>query len=236
MINLAVIPARGGSKGLKNKNILPLSGKPLISYTIECAKQSIHVNHTIVSTDSLEIAEISRKNEAEVPFIRPAEFSSDTASSIDVLIHAVKEFEKGTGKRVANVILLQPTSPLRTTAQLNQAIELYLSNKQTPVVSVCESESHPYYLRKISGNSLVPYDDTVNKHLRRQDLETVYQLNGAIYITSRDFLIEHGLIYKDKVIPYVMSKQTSIDIDDKYDFLTAEAILKEMITGDERFV
>jgi CMP-N,N'-diacetyllegionaminic acid synthase len=119
---------------------------------------------------------------------------------------------------------------------LNQAIELYLANEQTPVVSVCESESHPYYLRKISGNQLVPYDDTTNNHLRRQDLEPVYQLNGAIYITSRDFLIEHGLIYKDKVIPYIMSKQTSIDIDDKFDFLTAEAILKEMNTGDERFV
>jgi CMP-N,N'-diacetyllegionaminic acid synthase len=236
MINLAIIPARGGSKGLKNKNILPLSGKPLISYTIECAKQSIHVNHTIVSTDSLEIAKVSQDSEAEVPFIRPAELSSDTASSVDVLIHAVKEFEKETGKKVSNVILLQPTSPLRTTAQLNQAIELYLANEQTPVVSVCESESHPYYLRKISGNQLVPYDGTTNNHLRRQDLEPVYQLNGAIYITSRDFLIEHGLIYKDKVIPYIMSKQTSIDIDDKFDFLTAEAILKEMNTGDERFV
>ncbi|MGR3766078.1 acylneuraminate cytidylyltransferase family protein [Rossellomorea sp. NS-SX7] len=236
MINLAIIPARGGSKGLRNKNILPLAGKPLISYTIECAQQSTLVDHTLVSTDSLEIAEVSRKSGAEVPFIRPAELSSDTASSIDVLIHAVKKFEEETGKRVANVILLQPTSPLRTTAQLNQAIELYLANEQTPVVSVCESESHPYYLRKISGNNLVPYDDTANNHLRRQDLETVYQLNGAIYITSRDFLIEHGLIYKDRVIPYVMHKEASIDIDDKYDFLTAEAILKEMNTGDERFV
>lgn len=236
MTNLVVIPARGGSKGLRNKNILPLSGKALISYTIESANSSAYIDHTLVSTDSREIAAISQEYGAEVPFLRPDILATDQASSVDVLIHAVKEFEEISRKRVENVVLLQPTSPLRTAEHVNQAFKLYLENNQIPVVSVCETDSHPYYLRNIKDNFLVPFLDTENNNIRRQDLDNVYQLNGAIYITSKEFLMRHGSIYKEEVIPYIMSKQSSVDVDDKYDFLAAEAILQEINNGDERFV
>lgn len=233
MINLAVIPARGGSKGLPKKNILPLLGKPLIGYTIEASQNSDIIEHTLVSTDSLDIARIAETFGAKLPFIRPDYLATDTATSIDVLIHAVEEYEKEIGRKVDNVVLLQPTSPLRTTEHINEAFKLYIENDRTPTVSVCEADSHPYYLRTIKDDLLIPYLQVSNNHLRRQDLENVYRLNGAIYITSREFLINNRALYNDQVIPYIMTKQSSVDIDDRIDFITAEAIIKETNNGVE---
>lgn len=223
-MNIAIIPARGGSKRLPNKNILPLGGKPLIVWTIEAARQSKAFDLVLVSTDSEAIAKVSLSAGATVPFLRPAELASDTATTNDVVSHMVAWVESQYGV-VQRVALLQPTSPLRTALHIQEAMSLYDDKSASAVVSVCELD-HPiqYCNRLPKDNSLNGFiTPSVNK--RSQELEPFYRLNGAMYIFERRFVGSLSNIYSDGAFAYVMDKYSSVDIDDVVDFNYAKFLL-----------
>ncbi len=215
---LVVIPARGGSKGLPGKNIKMLCGKPLIAYSIDVARAITSDDNICVSTDDQHIIEVVESYGLKVPFVRPAEYATDTATTNDVLLHAIKFYEDK-GKKFNKILLLQPTSPLRTVEQVKEAVSLYRDDVDM-VVSVTKSHA-PAVLCKddIDGYVNLVY----NKHAGgRQSLPTFYEFNGAIYVINVDSLKHKGLGGFNKRIKYVMSKETSIDIDDIYDFMFVE--------------
>lgn len=227
---VGIIPARGGSKGLPRKNILPLGGRPLISYTIEAALKS-KINRTIVSTEDKEIAEIARECGAEVPFLRPKKLATDTASSLSVILHALNYLEKKERYYSDVIVFLQPTSPFRTYKHINEALEMFFSSDVDSVISVCETEYHPYYMywRKMNGK-LEEFVKIKNKPLRRQDLPTIYRINDAIVITKREYfkkVRKNSPCFNPKSVKgYIMDRISSVDINDKFDFLLAEFIMK----------
>jgi CMP-N-acetylneuraminic acid synthetase len=231
---LAVIPARRGSKRLPGKNIRPCCGKPLIVHTIEAALAEKDILHrVIVSTDDPEIADISRAAGAEVPFLRPTELAGDATPSLPVIQHAARFVEKSDGVRMDWVLLLQPTSPLRTAHDIRAAIERAGKKNCTAVVSVTEAgHSHPYLMRRIEGNLLLPFRDDQPEARRVQDFEPkAYLVNGAIYLTRRDILLEEGSLYGDVVAPYVMPRERSVDVDTEEDLLLAESLLRRRSDG-----
>ena len=218
---LVVIPARGGSKGLPGKNIKNLCGKPLISYSIDVARAITIDDNICVSTDDQKIIDVVEKYGLHVPFVRPVELASDTASTNDVLLHAVKFYEDK-GKKFNKILLLQPTSPLRTVEQVREAITLYRDDIDM-VVSVMKSHA-PAVLCNDNDDGFVNL--VYNKHAGgRQFLPAFYEFNGAIYVINIESLKSKGLGSFNKRIKYVMSKETSIDIDDIYDFMMVESIL-----------
>ncbi|MBZ9687635.1 acylneuraminate cytidylyltransferase family protein [Clostridium estertheticum] len=223
---LAVIPARGGSKGIPNKNIMAICGKPLIAYTIEAGKKSKYIDEIIVSTDSDVIKVIAQQYGAVVPFLRPEELSSDSAKSIDVVIHAI-DFYKNNNITFDYVILLQPTSPLRTFEHLDKAIEKIIESSGTSLVSVCEAEENPILMRNIENDKLKEVISFEGTNLRRQDLPTFYIFNGALYINSTDMLVDEKKFVNEDTIPYVMDKESSVDIDTMLDARLVELIIKE---------
>lgn len=219
---LVVIPARGGSKGLPGKNIRMLCGKPLIAYSIDVARAITSDENICVSTDDSHIIEVVEKYGLKVPFVRPAEYASDTATTNDVLLHAVDYYEKQ-GKHYAKLLLLQPTSPLRKVEEVREAICLY-RNDIDMVVSVTKSHA-PAVLCNDNREGFVEL--VYNKSAQgRQSLPAFYEFNGAIYVINIEALKQKGLAGFDKRIKYVMPKETSIDIDDIYDFMLVENILK----------
>jgi len=224
---LALIPARGGSKGLPRKNIRPLLGKPLIAWTIEQALNSKYIDRVIVSTDDLEIAEISKKYGAEVPFIRPKELAQDDTPTIDVVFHTLDYFENK-GEKFDIIILLQPTSPLRETSDIDRALEMFINNEDAlSLVSVKENEHPPFWSLKLKKNFLKPLFEEKFFFKRRQELLQSYMPNGAIFIAWVDTLKEYKTFYTPKTIAYIMTPEKSIDIDTKFDFLLAEFILQK---------
>ena len=228
---LAIIPARGGSKGLPRKNVRMLGNMPLIAYTIRAAVQS-RVERVIVSTDDPEIAEVSRQYGAEVPFVRPAEYSSDTATSLAVLQHALSYME-GTGMKVDHVVFLQPTSPFRNSTHLDEALARYFQVGATSLIGVTDvQEFHPYFMFTINHESVLrPLFDLENRPLRRQDLPSFYRINGAIYITKRDYynnLSDGSAIFDwSSLAAYPMDAPSSVDINDYLDFQKAELMLQK---------
>lgn len=222
---LAIIPARGGSKGVPKKNIRPLAGKPLIAYSIEQAKESKYISRVIVSTESEEIAEVARKWGAEV-IKRPEELARDETPTIDVIIH-VLDYLKKEEKYIPNiVVLLQPTSPLRTSEDIDGAIELFLNAQDClSLVSVTEFDHPPFWAMKIEDNFLKPLFCEKYFRMRRQDLPKAYKPNGAVFISTPRVLYEYRTFYTPKTIAYVMPPERSIDIDTEFDFLLAEFLL-----------
>ena len=219
---LVVIPARGGSKGLPGKNIKPLCGKPLIEYSIDVARAITSDDNICVSTDDQKIIDVVENYGLFVPFVRPADLASDTASTNDVLLHAINFYESRE-KKYDVILLLQPTSPLRTIEQVKEAIRMYRTDIDM-VVSVTKSHA-PAVL--CNDNSEGYVDLVYNKYAGgRQSLPTFYEFNGAIYVVNVNSLKNKGLGGFDKRIKYIMSKETSIDIDDIYDFMLIESILK----------
>lgn len=219
---LAVIPARGGSKGLTNKNIRLLGQSALIEYSIQAALHSRYVQEVVVTTDNLKIAEVAKQAGASVPFLRPGELSTDTARSIDAVKHAVKFYEKEMNRFFRYIILLQPTSPLRLSQDIDQAVELFMENNADSLQSVVEVDIHPYLLRTMNQGRLNPYLTNQDQHKRRQDLDSVYALNGAIYIVKRDVLMCDDTLVGKNNYGYVMPKDRSVDIDDEADLKLAE--------------
>lgn len=224
MKNLAVILARSGSKGLPDKNIKELCGKPLLAYTVEAAIISGKYDIVHVSTDSELYVDIAKKYGADVPFLRDEKLAGDNASSWDAVRYVVEEYEK-LGQTFDTISLLQPTSPLRDSTDIRNAFEIYESNKATGVVSVCEVDHSPLACNTLpEDNSLDGFID-INKVGRRQDMGTYYRINGAIYIQNRDLLMNGESIYSQGSYAYVMDKRHSVDIDDEMDFLFAQTLL-----------
>ena len=219
---LVVIPARGGSKGLPGKNIKDLCGKPLIAYSIDVARAITSDENICVSTDDQKIIDAVENYGLHVPFVRPAEFATDTATTNDVLLHAVDFFEKK-GKHFDRMLLLQPTSPLRKVDEVKEAMLLY-SDEIDMVVSVTKSHA-PAVLCNDNEDGYVEL--VYNKKAEgRQALPTFYEFNGAIYVINIEAVKEKGLGGFTKRVKYVMSKESSVDIDDIYDFMLIESILK----------
>ena len=225
MRNLAVILARSGSKGLKDKNIKELSGKPLLAYTVEAALESGKYDLVHVSTDSELYADIAKEYGADVPFLRDENLAGDKASSWDAVRYVVSEYEKR-GKYFDTISLLQPTSPLRDAKDIRKAFEVFETKDATGVVSVCEVEHSPLACNTLpKDNSLNGFID-INKVGRRQDMGVFYRINGAIYIQRKDLLMKGDSIYSEGSYAYVMDKRHSVDIDDEMDFLMAKTILE----------
>lgn len=216
---LAIIPARGGSKGIPHKNIIKLAGRPLISYTIEAGVNSRYVDYVMVSTDDTDIANVSQEFGAKVPFMRPAKLATDVAKTVDVVIHVVNEMAK-MGEKFDVIVLLQPTGPLRTARDIDEAIEKYVQCGEQSLLSVCEVEDHPILIRSIVGDTLKPLLN-VSSTCRRQDMPKYYKVNGCIYINNISEL-NKNTSFNDNKIPFVMERSHSIDIDELSDLVLAE--------------
>ncbi|WP_278182886.1 cytidylyltransferase domain-containing protein [Vibrio misgurnus] len=224
---VALITARGGSKGLPRKNVLTLYDKPLISWTIDAALNCSQIERVFVTTDDKEIADISKKWGAEV-IQRPAVLASDTASSIDVISHAISWLESH-NIPCQRMVLLQPTSPLRTSQHLQEAFNVFYEHNANLVISVFEPSHTPIksYIECENGNIKGLYSDEA-PYARRQDLPKAFQPNGAIYaFLVNEFKINNHFP-RSKVFPYVMSKENSIDIDTLEDLNLVERKLKEV--------
>ena len=222
---MAIIPARGGSKGLPGKNIKHLCGKPLISFTIKAALECDSIDETIVSTDYKEIAEIAEKYGARVPFMRPCELSEDDTSTIDVIFHAIDWLEKYKSYRPEYILLLQPTSPLRRTKDINVAIKILKNKKAGAVVSVCKTDHHPWWSNTLPADGRMKdflKKDILNR--RRQDLPVYYRLNGAIYLARTDYIRKYNGFFGPDTFAYKMPREHSIDIDSILDFKLAELL------------
>lgn len=221
---LALIPARGGSKGIKDKNIVFLAGKPLIAYSIEAAKYSKYIDDIIVTTDSEKIAEISKQYGASVPFMRPAELAADTSKTIDAVLHAIRTLET-MEKKYDALVLLQPTQPLRDNKDIDEALEVYYKNKEDGLVSVSLVDDSPLLIRSINKEGKLVNLLSQNSTCRRQDMPKYYKVNGCIYINKIEELNENTS-FNDNRIPFIMKRNHSVDIDEKSDLWIAEYYLK----------
>ncbi len=220
---IAIIPARGGSKGLPGKNTKNLLGKPLISYTIEAAKKAKSITEIIISTDSQEIAEIAVKYGAKCPFLRPAYLATDEALSVDNYIHLISKLCENRNTEIGEFIVLQPTSPLRSYQDIDNAIKMFREKNADSVISYTK-EKHPITWHKYL-NSQNEFIDIFNDDLKnRQDYRCSYYPNGAIYVFKTQ-IINKNIYYTDKSYAYLMSSRDSIDIDTIDDFNYAEFIL-----------
>ncbi len=224
-----IITARGGSKGIPGKNIRPLSGKPLIYYTIDVARQLTNDENICVSSDSREIIETVQSYGLNVPFTRPEELASDVSGSYEVLLHAYKYYLNH-AKTFDAIVLLQPTSPFRTSKQVEEAIDLYSADIDM-VASVCKSEANPYYnLYEDHKNGLIKPSKQSN-FIRRQDAPDIYILNGAIYVINIKSLLEKPLHEFEKVVKYEMDRISSTDIDTALDWKWAEFLIEKKLVG-----
>ena len=222
---LAFIPARAGSKGIKNKNIIDLAGKPLISYTIEAAKKSKYIDRVIVSTDGEKIANIAKEYGAEVPFFRPKELAEDNSNVITSIIYTIDEL-KNINQNYDIIILLQPTSPFRNEHHIDEALEMLINNNLSSVLSVCETDKNPTLIRKIDkDNNITPLIQT-NISLR-QEMDKYYILNGAIYINYIEDISTDRYL-KDNEYGYIMDKYNSLDIDDAIDLEIANIYINKI--------
>lgn len=227
---IAVIPARGGSKGVPRKNIRPLAGKPLIAYTIETALQSKSLDRVIVSTDDEEIAKIAQGYGAEVPFMRPKELAGDTVPDLPVFKHALNNLEESERYHADLMVNLRPTAPLRILEDIDTAVQKLINTNADSVRSVCKVEHHPYWMLKVIGDRAYPLIEVEeNKYPRRQDLPPIYRLNGAVDVSRRDNIIEKNTLYGEDIRVIIMDQARSIDIDTELDFAIAEMILKKGI-------
>lgn len=232
---LCLIPARGGSKGLPHKNILPLSDKPLISYAINTAKKINLIDKIIVSTDSSEIAEIAKSYGAEIPFLRPKELAQDSTTLYPVLIHAIKHFDEQ-GWKADVIISFQPTSPLTRVEDLENGIKKILETNCDSVSSVCKNEEfHPFRAIKVEGDKILPLTEYTTRYEKlkfanRQNRPAAYGYNGSFYIYRRDVILNwngEDFAYGKDRRAVVMDRINSVNIDSILDFKLAELILKE---------
>ena len=224
---LAIIPARGGSKGLPGKNVRPLLGKPLIGWSIEHAQQSKYVDEIFISTDSQDIADVAENFGVKVPELRPMELAVDTAPSSAFIIYTIEKFTKE-GNPFDYFILLEPTSPLRDVEDVDRSIEILIDDPYNEsIVGVCKAEDvHPAFMVKIGTDKrLMPYEDSM-KTLRRQDIPDVFYFEGSVYVSKCDTFLEKKAFYHDKTLPYVVPKWKSFEIDDIIDFTIVEAMAK----------
>lgn len=224
---LCVVPARGGSKGIPEKNIKEINGKPLIAYTIEEAKKSKYITRIIVSTDDMKISTISEKYGAEIPYIRPKHLAEDSSPTVEVIIDLVQKLKEKENYTPDYICVLQCTSPLRTAQDVDGAIKKLLNTEMDGCVSVCEVEINPYWTNVFNQEKLEYFIPEGKKILKRQDLPKIYRLNGAIYVVKTKAFLDEKSLEVENSTGYIMSEESSIDIDTIIDFKIAEIIMKE---------
>lgn len=223
---LAVILARAGSKGLKNKNLKKLGNKPLVSWTIDEAKKSKKIDTILLSTDSLKIAKIGKRKKICVPFLRPKNLSGDKTPSVDALEHSIL-FLEDRGKKFDYIVLLEPTSPFRSYKDIDNSLRKLIKSKASSLVSICKTDSlNPLFLYKKRKEFLLPIKKTKKKYLRRQDIEPTFFLDGSIYISKISSLLNKRTFCHSDTIGYEVPKWKSIEIDDIIDLELAKIILK----------
>lgn len=221
---LALIPARGGSKGIPRKNIKALNGHPLIAYTIAAARGSRYVDDVVVTTDSVDIAKVAEEYGAQVPFLRPAELAQDTSKTIDAIVHA-RDALATINKKYDIIVTLQPTSPLRRSKEIDEALETFCNHGELGLASVSEVAENPVLTRRIDESGVMHPILPISSTVRRQDMPRFWHVDGAIYINRADSLSGDTSL-NDNPIAYVMPKLRSSDIDSIEDFLQAEKILQ----------
>ena len=231
---LGLITARGGSKSIPQKNIALVAGKPLITWTIDAANLSTSIDRIIVSTDDVSIADVSFGSGGEVPFMRPNELAQDESSHIDVVIHAIDWLAANEQYRPDYVILLQPTSPLRTAEDIDEAIKLILDKSAKCVVSVCESHQHPYLMTRITqagalAKFMLDSPESGSASIRRQEMPPAYFINGAIYIVSCKALLEERTLLPAPAFPYIMPQERSYQIDVPWDLYFVDLLMRTNI-------
>ncbi len=222
---VAIITARGGSKGILRKNLRELAGKPLIQYTFDAAQSSTLIDEIVLSTDDEEIANFAIERGISVPFMRPKDLASDEASSRDVLTHALQQIPK-----YDHFILLQPTSPLRTSRHVDEALGMYLENNLNSLVSVSQVTEHPDWMYERNSDGFLITLNETPVVARRQDLRRIYLPNGAIYIREINDFWSSSKILGDHSFGFVMSEDSSIDIDTEIDLVKAEWFLNRNTT------
>ncbi|WP_299022966.1 acylneuraminate cytidylyltransferase family protein [uncultured Tepidimonas sp.] len=222
---LALIPARGGSKGVPGKNIKEVAGKPLIAWTIEAARQARCIDRVVVSSEDAAILQVARAWGAETPYERPAELARDETPSIDVVLHALQQLPG-----VAWMVLLQPTSPLRAAEDIDAAFALCQAKGAPACVSVTEAGTLPWWMFHLSADArlraFLPQQD---RPQRRQDAPPLYALNGAVYIARADWLRRTRSFLTDETLAYVMPPERSVDIDTPLDLAVAACLLRERL-------
>lgn len=221
MTTIALIPARGGSKGIPRKNILAFCGKPLIQWSIDVALQSPSIDRVIVSTDDLEISEIALAGGAEVPFLRPNEFATDSAPGISTVMHALDQMPD-----VTDLLLLQPTSPLRTCFDINSIFARRQQLGSESAVSVAQSPKHPAWMYTVNDQNLMNPILINDVAFCRQYLSPVFILNGALYLATRSFLLREKKFISDETVAYVMPQERSVDIDTPLDWRWGEFLMQ----------
>ena len=227
---LAIIPARSGSQGIKNKNIKILKNKPLLYFTVKASKNSKYLDRIVLSTDSNMIAKIGIKLGIEVPFIRPKKLAKNQTPMIPVIKNVLEKLQKIENYVPDIIIILQPTSPLRNSNHIDEAIEMFLKNKPDSLVSVSEipHTMSPFSAMKLKKNGKLSFFKKYNeKNNLRQKKPLFYSRNGAIYIFTRECLLKNNSLFGKNILAYLMSKNNSIDIDDSVDWFIAEQLIKK---------
>lgn len=227
---LGVITARGGSKGIPGKNIKQLGGKPLIVYSIDVAKKSKTITHLVVSTDDKEIAEVSKKYGADVPFMRPKTLAEDNIEHLSAMQHAIETMEKKLDITFDYAVIFQPTSPFRTVDDIDKTVQKLIDTGADSAVSITEIETkfHPLKVKKLEGDRILPYSVEEREGIRRQDLPTAYRRSGAVYAMRRDLLMKDNRLYGDFIVGHIVPQERSIDIDVPPDWIRAEHMLEAL--------
>ncbi len=231
---LSIIPARGGSKGIPKKNVIEFCGKPLVAWTIEQALSSQYIDSVVVTTDDMEIARVSKSFGAEVPFLRPKEIAQDQSQIYESVIHCLDYFKEN-NKEFDLIVLLEPTSPLRDVYDMDKAIEkICMTNDIKSIVSVCLlGGTHPEYLVTLSKEKNFIrkyYGDKMGK-LRRQEFYEVYYIVGCFAIFYPEYYRRNLGLYNSKTAGYPVSRYQSVDIDEKFDLIIGEAVIKYILDG-----
>lgn len=228
---IAIIPARAGSKGLPGKNIKTLCGKPLIAWSIEAGLSSQYIDKVMVTTDSEYIASIAKKFGASVPFIRPSQLGSDTASTFDVVMHVLDFFDKKLNKSFDYILLLEPTSPIRERYDLDSMIMkiISLADAYDAIISLGEVHEHPSIMKRIIGSDVEPYSKQLVMTTRRQDNDAAYFPYGVGYIVKAKTLLEEKTFYPKRTTHYLIKRHQCFEIDDIYDFIAIENIMKSKL-------
>ncbi len=226
---LAIIPARGGSKGVPRKNVRMAAGKPLIAWSIVEAQKSKYIDRLILSSEDEEIISVARQWKCDVPFLRPAELATDDVSGIEPVLHAIGSLQE----KYDYVVLLQPTSPLRIAEDIDGCIQKCVLKDSPACVTVTEPEKSPYWMFYMNDSErIVPLIEQENIVLLRQNLKNLYVLNGSVYVAKIDWFVRNKKFITDETTAYVMPKDRSIDIDTELDFTFCEFLLKKDRTGN----
>lgn len=231
---LAIIPARGGSKGIPKKNIAPLAGKPLIAWVIEAARASKHISRLIVDTDSEEIAAVARQWGAETPYLRPAEYARDETPTIATLQHGLRWLQENEGYFPDYLMCLQAVTPFLTTTDIDGAMALAKEKQAAAVVSVAPLRHPPQWLKQVDAQQrLQDYFPGQPFIARRQGVPPAYELNGAIYLARPQLLLEHSTWYTEQTYAFVMHPQVWVDIDTLFDLQLADLVMRHLILAKE---